>query len=187
MNISVPIVSRQPKNFRRLVWISATLFLGCLGCEPLGYTARDQYRKNIRTIAVPIWNRGKDVYRREVEVRFTEALAKRIELDTPYKITDRQKADTLLTGTIDRIEQSTTSFNPDTGMPREISVTFYVSFRWEDLRTGKELVKKTHFPVSDVYLPTAPFNEDFFLGSEALMERLARRVVETLEADWGTY
>lgn len=165
----------------------ALLAGGLVGCEPMGYTARSQYRKNIRTIAVPIWTRGKDVYRREVEIRLTQALAKRIELDTPYKITDRKKADTLLRGSIDKIEQATTSFNPDTGTPREIAVTFYVSFTWEDLRSGKVLVKKTKFAVSDVYLPPSPFNEGFFLGSEALMERLARRIVETMEADWGTF
>ncbi len=66
-------------------------------------------------------------------------------------------------------------------------MTYYVSFQWEDLRSGTILVKKTNFPVSAVYLPTAPFNENFFLGSEALAERLAIRIVETMEADWGTF
>ena len=177
---------KNPSLYRSGLLLAAIL-VGMIGCEPFGYTARNQYRKNIRTIAVPIWDRGKDVYRRDVEIRLTKALAKRIELDTPYEITDRQKADTLLTGTIDRIEQATTSFNPDTGTPRELAVTFYVSFQWEDLRSGTVLVKETNFPVSDVYLPPEPFNEDFFLGSEALMERLARRIVETMEADWGTF
>jgi hypothetical protein len=164
-----------------------TILVGLAGCEPFGYTAQNQYRKNIRTIAVPIWTRGKDVYRRDVEINLTKALAKRIELSTPYKITDRKKADTLLTGTIDRIEQATTSFNPDTGTPREIAVTYYVSFQWEDLRSGTILVKKSNFPVSDVYLPSPPFNEGFFLGSESLNERLALRIVETMESDWGTF
>jgi hypothetical protein len=175
---------------RKIMRISLLLTItaaGLGGCESMGYTAQNHYRKNIRTVAVPIWTRGKDVYRREVEDRLTKALAKRIELDTPYKITDRQKADTLLTGSIDRINQATTSFNPDTGTPREIAVTFYVSFTWEDLRSGAILVKKTNFAVSDVYLPPGPFNEGFFLGSEALMERLAQRIVETMESDWGTF
>ena len=167
--------------------LSAVLAGILIGCEPMGYTAQNQYRKNIRTVAVPIWTRGKDVYRRDVEIRLTQALAKRIELDTPYKITDKKKADTLLSGSIDKIEQATTSFNPDTGTPREIAITYYVSFTWEDLRTGQVLVKKDNFPVSAVYLPSPPFNERFFLGSEALMERLARRIVETMEADWGTF
>lgn len=171
----------------RGVLLSAVILVSLTGCEPMGYTARNSYRKNIHTVAVPMWTRGKEVYRRDVEIRLTKALAKRIELSTPYKITDRKKADTMITGTIDKIEQATTSFNPDTGTPREIAVTFYVSFTWEDLRSGTTLVKKTNFPVSDVYLPTEPFNETFFLGSEALMERLARRIVETMESDWGTF
>ncbi|MBN1553688.1 MAG: hypothetical protein JXA11_03000 [Phycisphaerae bacterium] len=160
------------------------LVVGLAGCEPLGYSGQSQFRRNVHTIAVPIWTRGKDVYHREVEIRLTQALAKRVELDTPYKITNRQKADTLITGTIDRIEQATTSFNPDTGTPREIAVTFYVSFKWEDLRDGKVLVQKTNFPVSAVYLPSAPFNEDFFIGTEDLSDRLAKRIVETMESDW---
>ncbi len=177
------IVTPSPRRRRWLVavWLSVAV----LGCEPMGYTARSQYRSGIRTVAVPVWTRGKDVYRRDVEIRLTQALVKRLELDTPYKVTDKAKADTLLTGSIEKIEQTTTSFNPDTGQPRELAVKFFVNFQWEDLRTGKMLVREQNFTVSDVYLPTEPFNENFFIGSEALMERLARRIVETLEADWG--
>ncbi len=168
--------------------LSAILLPGCLSDDPtVGYTARSQYRKGIQTVAVPIWTRGKNVYRRNVEIRLTQALVKRIELDTPYKVTDKQKADTLLSGTIERIEQATLSFNPDTGRPREIEVAFTVAFKWEDLRTGDVIVDRRNFRVADVYIPPHPFNEDFFRGSESLMERLARRIVETMEADWGGF
>ncbi len=165
--------------------LSAMSAPGCLSDDPtVGYTARNQYRKGIRTVAVPIWTRGKDVYRRDVETRLTEALVKRIELDTPYKVTDKQKADSLLTGTIERITQATLSFNPDTGQVRELEVAFTVTFKWKDLRTGDILVNRRNFRVADVYIPPDPFNEDFFRGSESLMESLARRIVETMEADW---
>lgn len=161
---------------------------GCLSDDPtLGYTARSQYRQGIRTVAVPIWTRGKDVFRRDVEIRLTEALVKRIELDTPYKVSTKQQADTILTGTIDMISQQTLSFDPDTGDPREKQLTFMVSFKWEDLRTGNIVVEKKNFRVAGVYLPPAPFNEDFFTGSEDLLDKLARRIVETMEADWGTF
>ena len=168
--------------------LSAILLPGCLSDDPtVGYTARSQYRKGIQTVAVPIWTRGKKVYRRNVEIRLTQALVKRIELDTPYKVTDKQKADTLLTGSIEQIEQATLSYNPDTGRPREIEVAFTVVFKWEDLRTGDVIVNRRNFRIADVYIPPHPFDEDFFRGSEALMERLARRVVETMEADWGEF
>ncbi len=161
---------------------------GCLSNDPTtGYTAQSQYRQGVRTVAVPIWTRGKDVYRRDVEIQLTEALVKRIELDTPYKVTTKPQADTILTGTIEQISQQTLSFDPDSGDPREMQMTFTVSFKWEDLRTGNIIVEKKLFRIAGVYLPPAPFNEDFFEGSQDLMDKLARRVVETMEADWGNF
>ena len=159
---------------------------GCLNDDATsGYTARNHYRPGIQTVAVPIWTRGKDVYRRNLEIDLTAALVKRIELDTPYKVTKKNRADTILTGSIDVIIQRVLSFNPDTGQPREKEVTFTVSFEWKDLRTGKNVVVRKNFDVAVVYLPDAPYNENFFLGSQKLMDKLALRIVETMETDWG--
>ena len=182
------IAKRTFQKFPRALTASFLLVVALAGCNgdgTTGYTTRNQYVSGIRTVAVPIWTRGKDVYRRDLEIRLTKALIARIEQDTPYKTTVRERADTLLTGTIDSISQQTLSFNPDTGQPRELQVVFTVSFTWEDLRTGKEIVSRRGFQVADVYLPGAPFNEDFFRGSESLMDELARRIVETMEDDWG--
>ena len=170
---------------RVLCVVALGWLLAATGCEPFGYTARNQYRKGIRTVCVPMWTRGKDVYRRDLEIRLTQALVKRIELDTPYKVVLKDRADTILTGSIEQISQATLSFNPDTGNPREVEVAFVVSFKWEDQRTGNTLVKKKVFRVAAVYLPDDPFDENFFRGSEDLMDRLARRIVETMEADWS--
>ncbi len=154
------------------------------GCTPLGYTAKSQYRTGVTSVCVPIWSRGTDVYRRGVEMRLTEALQKRIELDTPYKVTGQERADTLLVGTIRSISQKTLSMNPDTGFPREIRVRFTVSFRWEDLRTGKNIMNVERFTAAEVYHPTPPYNEEFFRGSQGAIEVLARRIVEKMAADW---
>ncbi len=152
------------------------------GCG--GYTMKDQYRPDVKTVFVPIWTRGPEVYRREIEFRLTEALQKRIELDTPYKVTSKGRADTELSGKIVRIDQRVLSKNPDTGRPRELEETFTLAFTWKDLRTGKVLVEHTNFRVADTYIPEAPLSEDFFAGSEAVINRTAQRIVETMEADW---
>jgi hypothetical protein len=167
------------------------LVLVASGCfnndETLGYTAQNHYRSGIQTVAVPMWTRGKDVYRRGLEIDLTKALVKRIELETPYKVTKKDRADTVMTGSIDVITQRVLSFNPDTGQPREKEVTFKVSFKWEDLRTGKILVKRKNFEVAVVYLPDPPYNESFFLGSQKLMDKLALRIVETMENGGGGF
>jgi outer membrane lipopolysaccharide assembly protein LptE/RlpB len=151
------------------------------GC---GYTMKDQYHAGVNTVFVPVWTRGKDVYRRELEMRLTEAIQKRIEQDTPYKVVAKTRADTELSGRIDRVEQRVLSRNPQTGRPREMEVTFCLSFVWRDLRTGKVLVEQTNFRVTDNYIPHEPLMEDFFQGSEAVINRAAQLVVEKMEADW---
>ena len=152
------------------------------GCG--GYTTANQYRPGIRTVAVDILQRGKDVYRRELEIRATEAIVKRIEQDTPYKVTDKSRADTLVTGSIDLVEQRTLSFNPDTGMPRETEMTLTVSFAWKDLRTGKTIAERKKMKVAGAYTRESPLVLNAYQGSERVINVFARRVVEHMEQPW---
>jgi outer membrane lipopolysaccharide assembly protein LptE/RlpB len=156
----------------------------CSSDPTQGYTTKSQYLQNVRTVAVPIWTRGKEVYRRELEMQLTEAIVKRLELSTPYKVTDKTRADTELRGTIENVSQRVLSFNPDTGQAREKEITFTVSFTWTDLRSGKVLTRRKNFRQAGSYIPLAPLGEDFFQGSEDVVNKLAQRIVEQLEVDW---
>lgn len=172
-----------------LLVLVASAVLATLGCVDEkginGYSSANDFRPGIRTVAVSIWTRGQDVYRRENEMRLTKAIVTRIEVDSPYKVTTRDRADTLLTGSIDLIQQSPLSFDPDTGNVRDLQLIYTVSFKWEDLRTGEVYVKKDTVRFANTYIPTAPYSEDFYTGSEALHDMIARRVVETMESGWG--
>ena len=167
-----------------LAYILLTSLAGCNVDPSVGYTTANQYRPGIRSVSVPIWTRGKDVYRRELEMRLTEAIVKRIETDTPYKVTTRARADTLLTGRIDEIVQQVMSTNPDTGRARELELTIEVSFTWKDLRTGEILVDRENFRIARPYIVDEPIAEDFFEGSAYLINQLAKRIVEQMEAEW---
>ncbi len=164
-------------------WCVLCMFasLSHLGC---GYTSKSQYPADVRTVAVPIWTRSRHVYRRGLEMRLAEALVKRIEQDTPYKVTTRSRADTELTGTIERVIQQVLTINPDDGLAREVEVTIEVSFRWTDLRSGKVRKKRASFRVPGTYVRSSPFGETFFDGSEEAINRLAQRIVEQMQADW---
>ncbi|MFW6066368.1 MAG: LPS assembly lipoprotein LptE [Planctomycetota bacterium] len=167
-----------------LLCVGPMIFLGCANNPADGYSFSSGYPEDVRTVAVPIWNVGKNVYRREIEFRLTEALVKRIELDTPYKVAAKTDADTLLTGTVDNISQRVLSTNPDTGLPREMEMTITVSFEWTDLRSGEIRADRSNVRVSGTYVPHEPLSEDFFTGSEDVINRLARRIVEQMESDW---
>ena len=156
---------------------------GCSNDPSAGYTLRSQYVQDVRSVFVPIWHRGREVYRRGVEFRLTESIIKRIQLDTTYTVTEKDRADTELRGTIERISQMPLSYNPDTGRQREEEITMRITFSWTDLASGRVLASRT-IEETGAYIPASPFGEDFFQGSEDVINKLARRVVEEMEADW---
>ena len=151
-------------------------------CPVCGMTS--YHPTDVKTVEVPIFVRGRSVYRRELEIRLTDAVVKRIEQDTPYKITVKARADTRLTGSIDLISQQVLSYNPDTGLARELDVTFNISIIWTDLRTGKERKKVSNLRVTGNYVPEEPLSEDFFRASESAINRAAKLIVEQMEVDW---
>jgi hypothetical protein len=154
---------------------------GCSGGSGTGYTFAPLHPTQYKTVYAPMWTRGKEVYRREIEMRITEAVQKRIEGFTPYRLADKAHADTALTGSLDQVVQRPLSINPNTNRPREMAVTFIVSFKWVDLATGRTIVERSNFRVEATYYPIDPLNEDFFQGSEDAANRLAERVVEQME------
>jgi len=168
-------------------WVLLTTLMllpGCATDPSAGYTTAQQFPEGIDSVCVPIWNRAKPVYRRGWEDRLTEALVKRIELDTPYEVTTKARADTELTGSIDRISQRVLSFNPDTGRARELEVTFTTSFRWTDLRSGEVILERNNFRIAGTYIEECGFSEDFFQGGEDVVNELAKRIVEQMESPW---
>jgi hypothetical protein len=174
-----------------LALAAAALAAAFSGCGPAadgdpttGYVWSSPDREDVETVYVPMWTRGKGEYRRELEFRLTEALVKRIESETPYKVADRGVADTELTGTIQRVSQRVLSFHPGTGRAREIQLTVHVDFTWTDLRTGRTLVERKDFTAAAEYIPPAPLEEDFFLGGEDALNRVAERIVRQLQRPW---
>ncbi len=158
------------------------LAAGCDGDPTLGYTTDTMYRTGIDSVCVPMFLRSKDVYRRGEEYRLTEAVIKQIQLDTPYRIADRDRADTLLEGELVSITQATLATNRDTGNAIEKEIIVRVAFTWTDLDTGEVLAEVPGLDVSMTYVPD--LNEDFFQGIQDVYERAARRIVEHMETPW---
>ena len=156
----------------------------CSSDPTQGYQVGNLHRPGIRSVAVPAFTRAKDVYRRGVEIRLTEAVVKQIQTHTPYTVTTRGRADTVLTGTLEQISQRVLNSDTDTGRTRELEMILVVSIRWKDLRTGEILLERKNLRAAGAYIPPAPLSEDFFQGSQDALNRLARRIVETMEADW---
>lgn len=164
------------RSFQVLI-IGLPLITVATGC---GYSARRPFRTDIQTVCVEMFE-SKD-FRRELEFRLTESIVKRIEMDTPYRIAPKEKADALLSGEILGVKNRTFGDDFDTDLPREIGSTITVRLRFQDLRTGDVLMERPRFVYQTTYIP--PVGETFDTGMRRGLDGLAEQIVEALEEDW---
>jgi Lipopolysaccharide-assembly len=103
----------------------------------LGYTTKPNYDTCIKTVYVPIFENK--TFRRGLEFDLTQAVIKEIEWKTPYKVvSDRDKADTELTGTIVAYNKNILNRNQLNEI-REGEMVLTVAVVWKDLHTGEIL------------------------------------------------
>lgn len=147
------------------------------GC---GYSAARPFPTDIQSIHVEMFQSRE--FRRELEFRLTEAIAKRIELDTPYRLAPRERADAVLSGEILEVKNRTFGDDFDRDLPREIGSAMVVRFRLQDLRTGRTLVERPRFVFQTSYIP--PAGETFDNAMTRATDGLAEAIVESMETDW---
>ncbi|MCH8149542.1 MAG: hypothetical protein IH987_16415 [Planctomycetes bacterium] len=157
-----------------LLTVGTAVFSGC------GYSTKRPFSTDIQSIHVEMFHSKE--FRRELEFRLTEALVKRIQMDTPYRIAPRRTADALMTGEILSVENRTFGKDFDTNLPRETGSTIVVRFRLQDMRTGEILGQNRRLVFQTSYIP--PVGETFDQGMTRGLEGLAEKMVEAIESDW---
>lgn len=156
----------------------ALLAMAAGGC---GYSTKRPFPSGINTVYVEMLQSRE--FRRDLEFALSEALVKRIEMDTPYKIADKSVADTEFTGEILEVQQRVIGNQFETDQPREIGATIVMRYRWKDLRSGDILVERPRFVHMTSYIP--PAGETFAKGVNVRgLDGMAERIVETMETGW---
>lgn len=167
-----------------LVTVSAMMLwlTGCASDPTEGYVLGDTFREDVATVAVPIFENR--TFHREVEFDLTDALVKEIERRTPYKVTSAVRADTILNGTIRRVEIDHLSRSPLTGLTEESVLSVTIDFEWTDLRTNRMLLKREQYAGHGLFVPSRPTGEPIELGRFAVVQKLAADIVNEMQADW---
>lgn len=158
------------------------LVSGCASDPTVGYAATGLFREDLRTVAVPIFQNA--TYRRALEFELTDALIKEIEARTPYKVTTRGSADSILLGTIREVRTSQLSKSRTTGLSEEVIVGVTIEFEWRDLRDNQTLVARQSFVGHGLSLPSRPNAESIELGRFSAVQQLARDIVHEMRSEW---
>ena len=157
--------------------LTAVLVTG--GC---GYRHKPIFPEDVGTVAVEAFE-NQAYYNRGVEFFLTEAVKKEIEWRTPYKVTRAEGADTVLTGEIVQISQTTLSRRRGGGLPQDVEYRVIVNFEWKDMRSGDVLRQRRGMEVVAPYGPARQIGETQTLGQHRAVQRVAERVVSVMMAD----
>ena len=148
------------------------------GC---GYSHSWMYPETVSTVYVEMFDSRS--FRRGHEYTLTDAIAKRIESETPYKIvSDRNLADSVISGEITSIGQGTLSYERETGSAFESDARVKVTFSWKDLKTGQLFVDNELVEASATF--SSFVGQDFDYAARVAINRTAERVVEQMQTKW---
>ena len=154
-------------------------FCGCAGMS--GYSSESLFPQEVDSVYVEMFDNRS--FRRGVEYELTDALAKRIEAETPYKIiSSRDRADTVISGQIESIRESVLTVERETGRALEKEVQLQAVVNWKDLKTGELLIDNKTVRASATYSQWQ--NQGFAYASALAANNLARRIVELMEKEW---
>ncbi len=155
--------------------------IGCDGGKLSGYSDSWLYPEDISSVYVEMFDNKS--FRRGLEYELTDAIAKRIEAETPYKIiSDRDRADTIIRGQIVSLDEVSLSGERDTGRPMERQAEVRAVVSWENLQTGELLVDSQEVSAS---MSFSQWQEQSFEYASAIAaNRLADRIVELMQKSW---
>lgn len=159
------------------VVVLAAIVLSAAGC---GYSSKGLYRDDIRTVHVEIF--ASKEFRRDIEFLLTEAVQKRVNTDTPYRLAGRDRADTVLRGEVLEVRQASFAPDPVSRQPRDIQLTLAVRLEWKDQRSGEILLDQPILLQAVDYLPAAGESEPY--AQQKAVDQMAARIVSRMYADW---
>ena len=122
-------------------------------------------------------------FQRGIEYELSDALAKRIEAETPYKIiTSRNRADTVISGHIISIGTSVLSVEQESGRALEKEVVVEAEISWKNLKTGELLIDSRQVQASASFSEWQNQGEGY--ASSLAANKLARKITELMEKQW---
>ncbi len=179
--------TRKRVNARALFLCSsyAVMYMvlsGLCGCAALkGYSNKSLFPGNVKSVCLEMFDN--QTFWRGIEYELSDALSKRIETETPYKIlSDRNRADAVISGQIVSIGESALTTERETGRILEKEVELVAVVNWKNLNTGQLLINNQTVSSSASYSEYQM--QDFKYGSSLAANKLARKIVELMEQKW---
>lgn len=157
------------------------------GCASYRVGAGSLYAPDIATVYVPMIE--SDSFRRDLGERLTEAVAKEIELKTPFKVVGTPDADSILSTRLvgDTKRITVENRNDD---PRAVEVNMVAEVTWLNrrrvpLRAPASIGLPSEFlSINQTSTLVPEVGQSVATAQQQAIERLAQQIVSTMEEPW---
>ena len=166
-----------------MLGISAiSALVGAGGCgSSTGYSNASLFPDDVESVYVEMFDNRS--FRRGEEYTFSNALAKRIEAQTPYKVvSNRDRADSVVSGQLIAINESILTVERELGRALEKEVVLTAVVNWKSLKSGRLMINSQTVTAAASYSEFQ--GQDFTYASAAAANKLAQRVVQLMENPW---
>ena len=161
--------------------------LGVLCLHGCGYVVGSPYGAEVHSVHVPTFTNA--TFRRGYELQLTEAVHKKIELNTPFRLVSTPEADTRLIGKIISINKRPANQSRYDD-PRELELSIGIEVTWIDNRTGAVLAQRTtplgaqltHAIAHASFAPET--GQSIATATQDATEELATEIVGMMETPW---
>ncbi|UCD53298.1 MAG: hypothetical protein JSW27_11750 [Phycisphaerales bacterium] len=152
------------------------------GCTGLGgYSNESLFPDDITSVRLEMFDNRS--FRRGVEYELSDALAKRIEAETPYKIvSSKDRADSVISGQLLSISESALTIDREVAEPLEKEVVLTAVVNWKNLNTGQLMINNKTVTAAASYSEFQ--SQDFTYASARAANKLAQKIVEFMENNW---
>jgi riboflavin biosynthesis pyrimidine reductase len=171
---------------RFLILLPLLLLPGCIGIGGYQVGSRSLFGSDIQTVYVPMVEA--DPTRRHLAERLTEAISKRIEERSPYKVVGRSSADSVLECRIVDKKQRVSLVDPSND-PRQKRDELTLEVRWRDRRSQD--IRLDSFAWNDGTTQiaaneaiVAEYGQSLLTAEQRQIDRIASQIVGIMESPW---
>ncbi len=146
-----------------------------------GYSNASLFPNDVNNVYLEMFDNRS--FRRGIEFTLSDALAKRVEVATPYKIvSSRDRADSVMSGQIMAAGESILTIERDIGRALEKEVVLTAVVNWKNLKNGQLMINSRTVTAAASYSDFQ--GQDLTYASGVAANKLARSIVELMKNQW---
>ena len=158
-----------------LAWLGA-----CASDPSRGYSFASSFDDRVQSVSVSVFENA--TFHPGLEADLTQALIRRVQRDTPWRVLGPSTAQTTLSGEITDVQINRITQDSEGGISQQVAVRVRADFVWRSAVTGRVLAERRGVAATETFIPAA--GEPIEVGLAAAADEMAGAILEAMRSVW---